>query len=233
MDLRHGGIYVRLLLVEDRKELCDLLAKLFKTHNIDIDISHDGAEGLELALSSDYSVIILDIMLPSMNGIEILRNLRQNAIKTPVIMLTARETVKDKVFALELGADDYVVKPFEFEELYARVRALTRRGPILFQEVITVGNTSINLKNYEVRMCGQLIKTSLKEAKIIEKLFSQTGNFISKDNILLILSGRNGDISSNIVEVYIHHLRKKFPPELSGFSIENKSNFGYRLTRKG
>ncbi len=222
---------MRLLLVEDKKELCEALKKLFYRNNIDLDFSLDGEEGAELALSGDYSVIILDIMLPSISGVEILKSLRSHSMPVPVIMLTARETVEDKVGALDCGADDYLVKPFEFEELLARVRALARRAPILLEERISVGNTSIDRKTLEVSMSGRPVKTSVRESKLLERLFLGGGNFVTKESILMILSGKNKDISSNNVEVYIHYLRKKFPPESSGFIIETKQSQGYRIVR--
>jgi len=221
---------MRVLLVEDKIELCDQLKKLFKKNMIDLDTANDGENGLELALEYDYSVIILDIMLPNISGIDVLTQLRKRSKKTPILILTAKETLEDKVTALNCGADDYLVKPFEFEELLARVRALNRRSPVLHDETVCIGNTVINRQRYETRINDKTVKTSIKEAILLDYLFMNKGRFVAKETVLQILSGCNvGDISSNNVEVYVHHLRKKFPRDVSGFSIETKYGLGYRV----
>ena len=221
---------MRVLLVEDKTELCDQLKKLFKKNKIDLDIANDGENGLEFALIYDYAVIILDIMLPGISGIDVLTKFRKHSRTTPILMLTAKETVDDKVDALNNGADDYLVKPFDFAELLARVRALHRRFPILHDETVRVGNTVINRQRYEIRTNGKIVKTSIKEAVLLEYLFTNKGKFVAKETVLQILSGSNeGDISSNNIEVYVHHLRKKFPQDVSGFTIETKYGLGYRV----
>jgi len=221
---------MRLLLVEDKEVLCITLKKLFEKENIELDICHDGIEGLELALIGDYSVIILDIMLPSLSGVEILKELRMKSVPTPVLMLTARDTVTDKVSALDCGADDYIVKPFEFLELNARIRALSRRSPIIKQEPDrVVGYTSINQRSFEVKMGETVVKTTKKEALLLDMLFQNVGEIILKEHLLMALCGQTKYITTNNVDVYIYNIRKKFPPELSGFIIETKHAQGYLI----
>ena len=158
-----------------------------------------------------------------------LTELRAQSKTTPILMLTAKETLEDKVNALNYGADDYLIKPFEFYELLARIRALMRRAPLMHNETIQFGHTVINRHSYEITVNGEFVKTSIKEAALLECLFINNGKYVSKETILHILSGKNKDISSNNVEVYVHYLRKKFPQRISGFTIETKQNVGYRI----
>jgi len=220
---------MRLLIIEDNVELCNMLENMFAKEQCALDISHDSLSGIDLAQMIDYSVIILDIMLPDVSGIDVLKRLRALGKATPIIMLTAKDTLDDKISAFNIGADDYLTKPFEFRELLARVRALERRSSELVDQTIMLGNTSIDRYCYEVKMNGKKVKTSKNESMVLECLFLNQGKFVSKAIILNIISGASKYIDSNNVEVYIHHLRKKFPESESGFTIETKKHFGYRV----
>lgn len=219
---------MRLLLIEDKAELCEILQIMFEKNNFVLDIASSGEAGYKLALRNKYSVIILDIILPGQSGIDTLGQLRSSNIDTPVLMLTAKDSVNDKISAFDMGADDYLVKPFEFQELLVRIRALSRRTPDFQNRSISFGNTAIDRDSLEVSIDGEVIKTTVKEAKTLEHLFLNSGKYVSKGSILHIISGVNRDININNVEVYIHRIRKKFPPEISGFSIETKQSLGYR-----
>lgn len=168
-------------------------------------------------------------MLPEQSGIDTLEQLRKSNIDTPVLMLTAKDFVNDKINAFDQGADDYLVKPFEFQELLARVKALVRRSPVELDKIVSLGNTAIDRDCLEVSIDGKVIKTTIKESKTLEYLFSNKGKYVSKGTILNIISGVTRDININNVEVYIHHIRKKFTPEISGFQIETKQSLGYRV----
>ena len=220
---------MRLLIIEDNVELCNMLAKMFTLEQCMLDAAHDGLTGIELARMIDYSVIILDIMLPGLSGIEVLEKLRMLGKTVPVILLTAKDSIEDKISAFNSGADDYLTKPFEFRELLVRVRALERRSHILVDQTITLGKTSINRYSYEVTMSGKKVRTSIKESMVLEYLFLNIGKFASKEKILNIISGGSKYIDSNNVEVYIYRLRKRFPESESGFTIETKQNSGYRV----
>ena len=220
---------MRLLIIDDKVELCDNLRRLFHENKCSLDIANDGETGVEMARKGAYSVIMLDIGMPGISGFKVLETLRLREITTPVLMLTAWDTLEDKVAAFNLGADDYLIKPFEFKELLVRVKALARRSVSLVDNMIIVGNVSINRRSFEVKMGGVPVKMSLREAKVLEVLFLRMGEYVSKEAILDILCGRYKNLESNNVEVYVHYIRKKFPKEHSGFAIETKQGVGYRL----
>ena len=224
---------MRILLVEDREELCTILKESFLKNTIDMDVAYNGEDGLALILAQEYSVIVLDIMLPFMSGVALLGEIRKRGVLTPVLMLTALDAIDNKVEALELGADDYLVKDFEFKELLARVRALARRPQMVDLCTITVGNVTLNRNVYSAEMNGQSIALSGKEGIILEYLFQNKGKFVSKESILRTISQCDKAIEIGNVEVHIHFLRKKFPPQRAGFVIETKHRYGYRIFETG
>ena len=220
---------MRLLIIDDKAELCENLRRLFKQNSCALDIALNGDAGVEMAQRGDYSVILLDIMMPDISGYKVLSILRNRGITTPVLMLTAKDTLEDKVGAFKLGSDDYLTKPFEFQELLARVNALARRSVTFVDSIISAGAVGINRRTYEATLNGKLVKTTFNESKVLEILFMNKGKYVSKENILNILCGNYKNIESNNVEVYVHYLRRKFPCDLSGFTIETKRDVGYRL----
>lgn len=222
---------MRLLLVEDEKKLADALAHILKKHGYETDVSNDGRDGLDNALSDIYDVIILDRMLPGKNGIEILKGLREEGIKTPVIFLTAIDGISERVNGLDSGADDYLVKPFATDELLARIRALLRRKEkdIESKNILAVGNLKYSPELLMAYRKGLEIKLTFKEGQLFELLASNKNNILSKGKIFDKVWGFNTESDSSIVEIYIHHLRKKVSSPENGIDIETVRGVGYRL----
>lgn len=222
---------MRLLLVEDEKRLADTLVHIFKKHGYEVDVSYDGDSGLDNALSDIYDVIILDRMLPGMNGIDIIAGIREEGITTPVIFLTAIGGINEKINGLDAGADDYLVKPFSNEELLARVRALGRRKNKDIQEtdVLSAGNIKYNSDEHIVRCDDEEVKLTFKEAQLLELLLLNKNQILSKDKIFDKVWGFNTESEVTIVEIYVHHLRKKILWEDSDIKIETIRGVGYRL----
>ncbi len=215
---------MRLLLVEDEKSLADSLAYLLKSQRYQVDVAYDGAAGLELALEKAYDLIILDRMLPKKNGIEVLRELRELQLEIPVLMVTARDTVEDRVQGLDAGADDYLLKPFATEELLARVRALTRRGqaPLQESEMATPSFRFTPAKG-EVVQDGEVIRLTPTESSLLELLLRNANNVVTKEIILERIWGYASDIEPGNIDLYIHYLRKK----LKTTSIRTIRSKGY------
>ncbi len=225
---------MKVLLIEDDKGLCYTLGKLFTKNGITSEFANEGDTGYWMGLNGTYDVIILDILLPEMSGFEVLNTLRKQGNTTPVLMLTTKEEIEDKCKAFEQGADDYLVKPFSYQELLLRIGALTRRSRnILDDSYITAGNTRINRFNLEVMIGGTQVKLSLKGANLLDCLMKNKGKFVSKEMLLNSVWGIDKAIQSNSVEVYIHMLRRAFPPEASGFTIETRLGYGYRIVEEG
>ena len=222
---------MRLLLVEDEKRLADALVHIFKKHGYEVDVSYDGDSGLDNALSDIYDVIILDRMLPGMNGIDIIAEIREEGITTPVIFLTAIGGINEKINGLDAGADDYLVKPFSNGELLARVRALARRKDKDIQEtdVLLAGNIKYNSNQHIVICDDEEVKLTFKEAQLLELLLLNKNQILSKDKIFDKVWGFNTESEVTIVEIYVHHLRKKILWEDSGIKIETIRGVGYRL----
>lgn len=225
---------MRLLLVEDEKKLADALAHILKKHGYETDISYDGDEGLDNAMSDIYDVIILDRMLPGKNGIKILKLLRDEGIKTPVILLTAIDGISERINGLDAGADDYIVKPFSTEELLARIRALLRRVEkgIASENIMSVGNLQYNPELLMAFNEDIEIKLTFKEGQLFEFLSTNKNMILSKDRIFDKIWGFNTESDISIVEIYIHHLRKKVSSPQNGIEIETVRGVGYRLLEK-
>ena len=222
---------MRLLLVEDEKRLADALSQILKKRGYETDVSYDGQDGLDNALSDIYDVIILDRMLPGMNGIEVIKNIRKEGLNTPVIFLTAIDGVSQRVTGLDAGADDYLVKPFSTDELLARIRALGRRKDKGLQETaeLTAGNIIYNPGQHIVTCQGTEVKLTFKEAQLLELLLLNKNQVLPKDRIFDKVWGFNTESDITIVEIYVHHLRKKVSWENSGIRIETVRGVGYRL----
>ena len=221
---------MKILLVEDNLILCETLSKLFKNNSIGCDVANDGETGLLKAINGYYDVIILDIALPKKSGTEILSDLRSNKNNTPILMLTAKDHISDKEISFEIGADDYLTKPFLHKELLLRIKAIARRPrEMLDGYYIQAGNVRLNAFNNQIEMNGSPVNASAKAAQLLYFLFKHKENYVPKEVILQAVWGIEKPLQTNNVEVYIHMLRKTFPPEQSGFTIMTKLGVGYML----
>lgn len=221
---------MRLLIIEDEKKLADTLAELLKNKGFTVDVSYDGLDGFENGLSDIYDLIILDIMLPKINGIDVLGKLRNNNIKTPIILLTALSDVEHKVQGLNLGADDYLPKPFDMNELLARINAILRRSNnIVLDEKISFGDLYIDKQNLVLGFKSNEVKLSLKEAELMEFLILRKHAVSSKDIIIEKIWGYDSEVDYNHVEVYISFLRKKLLHINSNVVIHTVRGIGYTL----
>ncbi|MFO7612808.1 MAG: response regulator transcription factor [Clostridia bacterium] len=222
---------MRLLLVEDEKNLAGALSGILKKEGYDTDVSFDGSNGLDNALSGIYDVIILDRMLPSMNGIDVLKEIRRAGLSTPVILLTAIDGAGERITGLDAGADDYLAKPFSTGELLARIRSVLRRNTKEMREGkdISAGGIRFDPGLLMVYCGGKEIKLTFKEGRLLELLLLNKGDCIPKDRIFDKVWGFNTDSEISIVEIYIHHLRKKLPEVDCGIVIETIRGIGYRL----
>lgn len=222
---------MRILLVEDEVPLSQAITEILKHNGFPTDAAYDGLSGLEYAESGVYDLVILDIMMPKMNGIEVLRTLREEKNAVPVLMLTALDEVEDKVKGLDAGADDYMTKPFNTEELLARVRALTRRRGDPVDEDLTYGDLTLRTKRYELVSGENSVKVSQKEFQILETLFYNPEQILTKERLIEKIWGGDSEAEYNNVEVYISFLRKKL--QFLGTKVEIKTirGAGYLLSK--
>lgn len=222
---------MKLLLIEDDEMLAEAVSQILIKNNYSVDVSHDGEYGLDCALTGIYDVILLDIMLPLLNGIEVLQQLRQEGIATPVIMLTAKGELRDKVRGLDYGADDYIAKPFETDELLARIRAVVRRkGEYHNEGKLTYGDLSFNPHTKEIEKDGELLLLSTKESQLLELLVEYAPRSLSKERIIEKLWGYDADATDSHVETHMSLLRKKLRQIGSQSSIRGVRGVGYILT---
>ena len=222
---------MRILIVEDEKHLADAISEIVKREKYLLDTVYDGNEGYAYASSGIYDCIILDIMLPGMSGIEILKKIRRERVDTPVLLLTAKNSVEDKVLGLDSGADDYMTKPFSTEELLARIRTLTRRraeiipNELCFADIVLVTDES-ELKS---ALTGKAIRLSFKEAEIMKLLLSSPKKIISKEELIVKVWGYDSNASDNNVEAYVSFLRKKLLFIGAVCQIISVKKLGYRI----
>lgn len=220
---------MNILVVEDERRLADSVREIFLSQKYTCDVVYDGQDGFVYAESGIYDVIVLDIMLPKMSGFDVLKKLRSKRINTPIILLTARDEVSDKVKGLDYGADDYLTKPFSKEELLARVRALSRRtGEVLLDEV-SFGDLSLNLNNYVLSCNSKNIHVGHKEFEILKMMLSNPTQIFPKEEIITKIWGYLSDAEDNNVEVYISFIRKKLQFLGSKVSILTVRKIGYHL----
>ncbi|RUS42216.1 response regulator transcription factor [Cohnella sp. AR92] len=201
---------MRILIVEDEQHLAEALSQILKKNHYSVDAVHDGRSGLDYALSGIYDLILLDIMLPEMDGIRVLKELRQNGHSVPVILLTAKGEVDDRIAGLDHGADDYVAKPFSTGELLARIRAaLRRKGEVVPDQALKFGDIELNSASLKLSSGGKEIKLNLKESELLELLILRKTSVTSKEQIIEKLWGFDSEAEHNNVEVYVSFLRKK------------------------
>jgi DNA-binding response OmpR family regulator len=219
---------MRILLVEDEKGVSGFIKKGLEEELYTVDVSGDGREGLSLATSNPYDLIILDVMLPGLNGIEVCKQIRHRAIKTPVMMLTAKDSVKDKVVGLDSGADDYLTKPFLFEEFLARVRALTRRKPTEIVE-LSCKELKLDIRSHKVYIGDREINLRPKEFAILECLLRNRGHVLSRTQIMENIWGYNFDPTTNIVDVHMKAIREKIAGVCGRDYIRTVRGIGYSI----
>ena len=219
---------MKLLLVEDEKQLSEALQQILIKNKYTVDAVYNGDEGLDYALTGVYDVIILDIMLPKLNGLEILKMIRKRKISTPVILLTAKGSVDDRILGLDSGADDYLPKPFSPDELLARLRALTRRnGDFINENILEFSDIKLNLSTYDMEVNDNSITLTQKEFEILKYFMQRPKLVVSKDDLITKLWGFDSDIEHNNIEVSF--LRKKLAYVESNVKITTIRRVGYRL----
>ena len=220
---------MRILIVEDEVPLAEALAELLQRSMYAVDIVHNGSDGLDYAVTSIYDGIVLDIMLPVMDGLTMLQKLREKGISTPVLLLTAKSEVQDKILGLDTGADDYLTKPFVAGELMARIRAMTRRKGEMVDHVLQYGDLTLNRDTYELACEGQSVKLSAKEYQIMELLCTSPRQVIAKERFVEKIWGYDCTAEYNSVEVYMSFLRKKMALLGTGIRIKTARGLGYSL----
>jgi two-component system, OmpR family, response regulator len=220
---------MRVLLVEDQEKIAGFVQRALEEQGYTVESVADGDEAYERARHERYDVIVLDIMLPGRDGLSILRNLREQRNSVPVILLTARSELSERVEGLDLGADDYVTKPFYAEELIARVRAVTRRAPGDRLSILQAEGLVVNLTTREVRLGGVAVELTAREFSLLTYLMRSPGRVFPRTEILEHVWGYDFDPSSNVVEVHIQRLRKKLDPAGEGQFIETVRGVGYRF----
>ena len=221
---------MNILLIEDEIRLADALSQLLKMQGYHVDVANNGYDGLNMAETDIYDVIILDRMLPDLDGVDLLKSLRATPITTPVIFLTAKDTVSNKIEGLDAGADDYLIKPFNNKELLARVRALSRRSvQLLPDKIIQAGTLCLNMQHHEVEYNKSQIKLTRKEAQLLELLMRNKNRALSKEQIFDRIWGFVQDVELSNVELYIFYLRRKIDFAKCGVSLTTVRGVGYCL----
>ena len=220
---------MRILIVEDNKRLSDSLRRTLEDDGYAIDTAYDGLDGEEMALMGTYDIIILDIMLPEKDGLTVCRDIRNKRINTPVLMLTARDALDDRVSGLDSGADDYLVKPFEVDELRARIRALLRRESSSKSALLQVGDLTLDPATHVVERAGESVELTAKEYSLLEYFMRHPNHIISREKAESSLWSYDHVVTSNVVDVYIRRLRRKIDDPHEVKLLETIRGAGYRL----
>ncbi|GAC1503283.1 MAG: response regulator transcription factor [Ktedonobacteraceae bacterium] len=222
---------MHILVVEDEQRLALLLRRVLLEERHMVDLAHDGHKGLELALSGTYDVVVLDVMLPGLDGVEICRQMRAERVMSSVLMLTARGAVEDRVLGLNVGADDYLTKPFAMEELLARINALLRRRDRPFDELpqLKVGDLTLDLVRHEARRGQRVIELTAKEFALLEYLMRHAGRALTRTQIIDAVWRYDMDALSNVVDIYIHYLRDKIDEGAARPLIKTMRGVGYKI----
>ncbi len=223
---------MRILIIEDEHRIAQSIKQGLEQETYAVDLAYDGQGGLDYALTEEYDLIILDRMLPAMDGVDICKKLRKKGIHVPILMLTAKGQLQDKVEGLDAGADDYLIKPFAFEELLARIRALKRRPHKNIDNVLRLDNVIIDTQSFEVFRNGKLVKLSQKEFALLDYLMRNPRKTLSKEQIINHVWDYDADILPNTLEAFIKHLRSKldraFPDQIQ--LIQTVRGFGYKIS---
>jgi two-component system OmpR family response regulator len=221
---------MRILLVEDDRNLRSFLRKAFREEGYAVDYAESGDRGLDRALNGDYACIVLDVMLPGRDGFSVVEELRQRGVTTPILLLTARHDLDDRVRGLEGGADDYLTKPFDLPELMARIVALIRRAKLRHRDtILQVGDLRVDTLQRRVSNAGRIVDLSPRELALLEFLMRNTGRTVSRSRIAEAVWNYQFDPETNVVDVYINYLRKKLDLRTAGARISTVRGVGYRL----
>lgn len=224
---------MRILIVEDETRLAETLRQFMEDQRYQADMVGDGADGVDYGLTGQYDLIILDVMLPKVDGFEVARRLRSAHISTPILMLTARDDISDKIGGLDCGADDYMTKPFDSGELMARVRALTRRQGEVLGDVLKVGDLSLECSSRLLRVGERSVRLGFKEFEVMRLLMVNSRAVVSKETLIAKIWGLDSEAEDNNVEVYISFLRKKLAYLGSRIAISTVRKVGYYLEHPG
>jgi DNA-binding response OmpR family regulator len=221
---------MRILLVEDEKKVAEFVARGLRAERFAVDVSNDGQGGWEMANTCNYDLVILDLMLPGLSGTEVLKRLRRNSSRVPVLVLTARDGMAEKVENFEAGADDYLTKPFAFAELLMRVKALLRRGTADRSSVLRVGDLEVDRMSQQVKRAGRRIELTSKEYGLLEYLVANAGRVLSRTMIIEHVWDQSFEGLTNIVDVYVRHLRSKVDVAPSRKLIHTVRGVGYSVS---
>lgn len=221
---------MKLLLAEDDLDLGDAVARMLQTRGFEVTRCAHGLEAIAMARRHSFDAVLLDLNLPDKEGIEVLRTLRDGGSRVPVLVMTARTAVHDRILGLNEGADDYLTKPFELPELEARVRALIRRGQAGGSAVLTHGALALDLAGRRATLHGAPVELSAREIAVLEVLMLRSGRVVNKDQLAGQIYGQDEEVGANAIEVYVHRLRKKLEP--SGVAIRTIRGLGYLLEKK-
>ncbi len=224
---------MKILVIEDEKKIAAFVRKGLEAAGFVLDVCHHGDEGYTLATTRPYDALVLDIMLPGRDGLSILRNLRERKLSLPVILLTARSELNERLEGLNLGADDYLTKPFHIEELIARLHAVTRRAAGTSQSILSVADLTMNLLTREVLRASQRIELTAREFSLLEHLMRSPGRVLTRVEIVERVWDYNFDPGTNLVDVYVQRLRKKVDGEFANKLIETIRGVGYRIKAEG
>ena len=222
---------MRVLIVEDEKRLAQALGQIMEEQRYNVDMVYDGQDGLDYGLSGQYDVIVLDVMLPKMDGFSVVKKLRENNISVPVLMLTARDEISDKVTGLDCGADDYMTKPFSPEELLARIRALSRRQGDVVLEDIHWADLTLKLSSRTLHCGAKSVSLGFKEFEVLKLLLANPKGIVSKEELIVKVWGSDSNAEDNNVEAYISFLRKKFFYLGSRAGIGTVRKVGYQMKK--
>ena len=224
---------MKLLYAEDEEEMSEAVCDILTYHKYMVDAVYDGQEALDYARAENYDGIILDVMMPKKSGLEVLKTLRSEGNRTPVLLLTARSEVEDRIEGLDLGADDYLPKPFVMGELLARIRAMLRRREDFTPDILTCGNISLNMSSFELSTPKETVTLPKLEYRLMETFMLNQGMYLSADQLLEKVWGYETDAEVGTVWVYISNLRKKLAALSANVEIQAKRNIGYRLEVSG
>ena len=220
---------MRVLIIEDEHKIANALKRVFQQEHYAVDVCYDGEEGLAMGTNQPYDIMIIDLGLPKKDGLEVIKELRQQSVHTPVIVLTAKGSTSEKVVGLDAGADDYILKPFAMDEVLARVRALLRRPADQQTTVLEAEDLTLNTTTYEVKRGGKVIPLTSKEFSLLEYLLRNKGRPLSKDEIIGHVWDYDADVLPNTVEVYIRYLRQKIDDPFDKPIVHTARGFGYSV----